>query len=186
MTLKEELDARRAEFLRTAPKEKAQAYQRGVDELVAAGTAARAVARAVGEQRVAERDARVAQRCGIGKVALPAESRCIAERSAEVLLKPLGFRTIGRRKIDRADAFGRRWHVIGQTIAGRIELPGNRAGCERESVVRVGNAVLGIFLATQHRQEPPEKQIVGAPRIGLRVGRGRLGEILRKRKTDAG
>jgi len=43
MTLKEELDARRAEFLRTAPKEKAQAYQRGVDELVAAGTAARAV-----------------------------------------------------------------------------------------------------------------------------------------------
>jgi peroxiredoxin len=45
MTLKEALDARRAEFLRTAPQEKAQAYQRGVDELVAAGTAARAVQR---------------------------------------------------------------------------------------------------------------------------------------------
>jgi peroxiredoxin len=43
MTLKEELDARRAEFLQTAPKERIEAYQRGVDELAAAGVAARAV-----------------------------------------------------------------------------------------------------------------------------------------------
>ena len=43
MTLKEELDARRAQFLQTAGEEKIAAYQRGVDELAAAGAAARAV-----------------------------------------------------------------------------------------------------------------------------------------------
>jgi catechol 2,3-dioxygenase-like lactoylglutathione lyase family enzyme len=37
--------------------------------------------------------------------------------------------------------------------------------------VRIGNEVLGIYLATQHRQEPPEDQIVGTPRIGFRAGR---------------
>ena len=41
-TLKEDLDARRAEFLRTAPADKAAAFQRGVDELAASGIAARA------------------------------------------------------------------------------------------------------------------------------------------------
>jgi peroxiredoxin len=45
MTLKEELDARRAQFLQSAPKEKIEAYQRGVDELAASGAAARAVQR---------------------------------------------------------------------------------------------------------------------------------------------
>lgn len=43
MSLKEELDARRAEFLRTAPADKAEAFQRGVDELAASGIAAGAV-----------------------------------------------------------------------------------------------------------------------------------------------
>jgi catechol 2,3-dioxygenase-like lactoylglutathione lyase family enzyme len=33
--------------------------------------------------------------------------------------------------------------------------------------VRAGEAVLGIYLATQHRQEPPEEQPVGTPRIAL-------------------
>jgi hypothetical protein len=41
----------------------------------------------------------------------------------------------------------------------------------------VGDSVLGIYLATQHRQEPPEKQIVGTPRIGLRANRNELNEI---------
>ncbi len=41
-TLKESLDARRAEFLRTAPADKAAAFQRGVDELAASDVAARA------------------------------------------------------------------------------------------------------------------------------------------------
>ena len=42
----------------------------------------------------------------------------------------------------------------------------------------MGDGVLGIYLATQHRQEPPEKQIVGTPRIGLRLSRSRLAEAL--------
>ena len=42
---------------------------------------------------------------------------------------------------------------------------------------RVGDTILGIYLATQHRQEPPEKQIVGTPRIGFRTDRDRLDEI---------
>jgi catechol-2,3-dioxygenase len=33
--------------------------------------------------------------------------------------------------------------------------------------VRAGEAVLGIYLATQHRQEPPEEQPVGTPRTAL-------------------
>lgn len=37
--------------------------------------------------------------------------------------------------------------------------------------VPIGDEVLGIYLATQHRQEPPEEQIVGTPRIGFRVAR---------------
>jgi catechol 2,3-dioxygenase-like lactoylglutathione lyase family enzyme len=37
--------------------------------------------------------------------------------------------------------------------------------------VRVGAEILGVYLATQHRQEPPEEQIVGTPRIGLRTNR---------------
>ena len=45
--------------------------------------------------------------------------------------------------------------------------------------LRIGDAILGIYLATQHRQEPPEKQIVGTPRIGLSVSRRALEETLR-------
>lgn len=45
MTLQEELDARRAQFVQTAGPEKIAAYQRGVDELVAANLAAQAVGR---------------------------------------------------------------------------------------------------------------------------------------------
>ena len=42
-TLKAELDARRAEFMKTAPPDKAAAFQRGVDELAASGIAERAI-----------------------------------------------------------------------------------------------------------------------------------------------
>jgi catechol 2,3-dioxygenase-like lactoylglutathione lyase family enzyme len=42
--------------------------------------------------------------------------------------------------------------------------------------VRVGDEVLAIYLATQHRQEPPEEQIVGTPRIGLRASRQALNQ----------
>jgi catechol 2,3-dioxygenase-like lactoylglutathione lyase family enzyme len=37
--------------------------------------------------------------------------------------------------------------------------------------VRLGAEILGVYLATQHRQEPPEEQIIGTPRIGLRTNR---------------
>ncbi len=43
MTLKEELDARRAEFMRTAPAARIEAYQRSVDELAARDLVAKAV-----------------------------------------------------------------------------------------------------------------------------------------------
>jgi catechol 2,3-dioxygenase-like lactoylglutathione lyase family enzyme len=42
--------------------------------------------------------------------------------------------------------------------------------------VRIGDQVLGIYLATQHRQEPPEEQIVGTPRIAFRAGRQVMGQ----------
>ena len=40
-----------------------------------------------------------------------------------------------------------------------------------------GGTVLGIYLATEHRQEPPPDEFRGTPRIGLRATPGRLGEI---------
>ena len=45
--------------------------------------------------------------------------------------------------------------------------------------LRVGDGVVGVYLATQHRQEPPEKQIVGTPRIGLSVSRTMLDETVK-------
>jgi len=50
--------------------------------------------------------------------------------------------------------------------------------------VRVGDQVLGIYLATQHRQEPPEEQVLGTPRIGLRASPERLAQI-RKLLTES-
>jgi catechol 2,3-dioxygenase-like lactoylglutathione lyase family enzyme len=49
--------------------------------------------------------------------------------------------------------------------------------------VRVGDQVLGIYLATQHRQEPPEEQIVGTPRIGLRACRQFLDQTAQRLAT---
>lgn len=43
---------------------------------------------------------------------------------------------------------------------------------------RIGEEVLGIYLATQHRQEPPEEQIVGTPRIGFRSDRGAMTQLM--------
>ncbi|HWP60886.1 MAG TPA: VOC family protein [Candidatus Acidoferrales bacterium] len=45
--------------------------------------------------------------------------------------------------------------------------------------VRAGDSVLGVYLATQHRQEPPEEQAVGTPRIGFRARREILEKIAR-------
>jgi catechol 2,3-dioxygenase-like lactoylglutathione lyase family enzyme len=49
--------------------------------------------------------------------------------------------------------------------------------------VRIGDEVLGIYLATQHRQEPPEEQIVGTPRIGLRAGRQVMAQVAQSLRT---
>ena len=40
-----------------------------------------------------------------------------------------------------------------------------------------GDSVFGLYLATKHQQEPPEEQIVGAPRTGFFVPRGDLDRI---------
>ena len=42
---------------------------------------------------------------------------------------------------------------------------------------RTGDEVLGIYLAIQHRQEPPEEQIIGTPRIGFRASRQVMGQM---------
>jgi hypothetical protein len=52
--------------------------------------------------------------------------------------------------------------------------------------VRVGAEALAIYLATQHRQEPAEEQIVGTPRVGLRAGRPafeQISQLLAARRT---
>lgn len=46
--------------------------------------------------------------------------------------------------------------------------------------IRVGADILGIYLATQHRQEPPEEQIIGTPRIGFRAGRASFEQMARQ------
>jgi catechol-2,3-dioxygenase len=45
--------------------------------------------------------------------------------------------------------------------------------------LRVGDGILGVYLATQHRQESPEEQIVGTPRIGFRAGSKALEETMK-------
>ncbi len=45
--------------------------------------------------------------------------------------------------------------------------------------VQFGDSTLGIYLATKHRQEPPERQIVGTPRIGLRCGRAAFHRLVK-------
>jgi catechol 2,3-dioxygenase-like lactoylglutathione lyase family enzyme len=54
--------------------------------------------------------------------------------------------------------------------------------------VRAGDAVIGVYLATQHRQEPREEQPAGTPRIALRTdaeGMEIVASALNKRGTVA-
>ncbi len=44
--------------------------------------------------------------------------------------------------------------------------------------IQFGNAVLGLYLATKHRQEPPEEQAVGSPRVAFRTSRRVLDEVV--------
>ncbi|NIO07677.1 MAG: hypothetical protein GTO40_06580 [Deltaproteobacteria bacterium] len=45
--------------------------------------------------------------------------------------------------------------------------------------IRFGDSVLGIYLATKHRQEPPEEQAAGSPHVAFRAQRTVLDEIAR-------
>lgn len=46
--------------------------------------------------------------------------------------------------------------------------------CNMQIFFRTGDAVLGIFLANKHFQEPPEEQAIGAPRIAFTASRAEL------------
>lgn len=51
--------------------------------------------------------------------------------------------------------------------------------------LRASDTVLGVYLATEHRQEPLEEQIIGTPRIGFRANHRTLHEtasLLRERR----
>ena len=89
---------------------------------------------------------------------------------------------VGWRTADYARA--RRW------AAGEEEMaPGTRRLDKRYTVMvdkktvpranmqlfyRAGDAVIGLYLANKHFQEPPEEQLVGAPRMALRCNRAEL------------
>jgi len=45
--------------------------------------------------------------------------------------------------------------------------------------IQFGHAVLGLYLATKHYQEPPEEQAVGSPRVAFRTSRRVLDEVVR-------
>jgi catechol-2,3-dioxygenase len=71
----------------------------------------------------------------------------------------------------------RRWDRRYTTMEDRARVPRPNAHL---FVALGGNAVLGIYLATEHRQEPPREQFRGTPRIGFRVAPGQI-EILAER-----
>lgn len=66
----------------------------------------------------------------------------------------------------------RRWDQRYTTMEQKRRLPRPNT----HFFVRFGDAVLGIFLALEHRQEPPEEQMVGTPRIAFRASRRVLDE----------
>ncbi|HEU4345981.1 MAG TPA: VOC family protein [Candidatus Binatia bacterium] len=59
----------------------------------------------------------------------------------------------------------RRWDQRNTVMEQKRRIPRPNT----QLFVRAGEGVLGVYLATQHRQEPPEEQIVGTPRIALRT-----------------
>ena len=67
----------------------------------------------------------------------------------------------------------RRWDQRYTTMEQKRRLPRPNT----HFFVRFGNAVLGIFLAIEHRQEPPEEQMVGTPRIAFQASRSALDEM---------
>ena len=75
----------------------------------------------------------------------------------------------------------RRLDKLYMTMGGQNEVP--RANMQ--VYFTVGSSVFGIYLATKHQQEPPEEQLVGAPRTAFLVAPGDLESIaalLQKRR----
>lgn len=112
------------------------------------------------------------------------------EWSEDFYIKALGFPVdhwVGVRTGDYARA-----KIWGE---GKEEMaPGTRRWDQRYTVmeqkrrlprpnmqlyVRFGDAVLGVYLALEHRQEPPEEQMAGTPRIAFRASRAGLEETMR-------
>lgn len=46
--------------------------------------------------------------------------------------------------------------------------------CNMQLFYRAGDAIIGVYLANKHVQEPPEEQLVGVPRIAFRAPRQTL------------
>ena len=43
--------------------------------------------------------------------------------------------------------------------------------------VRAGSEIIGVYLSVEHRQEPPEEQLIGTPRIALKLASGKLEDV---------
>ncbi len=70
----------------------------------------------------------------------------------------------GEGKEDMAPG-SRRWDAL--YTENRRRVPRVTA----QLYIQFGKAVLGLYLATKHRQEPPEEETVGSPRIAFRTDR---------------
>lgn len=60
------------------------------------------------------------------------------------------------------------------------EIPGQNRMQPRPTLqmyFRAGSGVIGVYMAMEDYAEPPEEQLVGAPRTGLRVGPGGLDQV---------
>ncbi len=73
----------------------------------------------------------------------------------------------GEGKEDMAPG-SRRWDAL--YTENRRRVPRVTA----QLYIQFGKAALGLYLATKHRQEPPEEQAVGSPRIAFRTDRSVL------------
>jgi catechol-2,3-dioxygenase len=75
----------------------------------------------------------------------------------------------------------RRLDKLYMPMGGRTEV----ARANMQVYLTAGDAIFGLYLATKHQQEPPEEQVVGAPRTGFVTTRGdlaRIAAILQKRQ----
>jgi catechol-2,3-dioxygenase len=64
----------------------------------------------------------------------------------------------------------RRLDKLYMTMGGQNEV----ARANMQAYYQLGDGVLGVYLATQHYQEPPEEQLVGVPRTAFATSRDGL------------